>query len=152
MVLGAAEEGRRQGAEWDGVRNFQARNNMRAMKKGDLGFFYQSGDDKAEVGIVKVVKQAHPNLTDATGQWECVDVRRGDRLPKPVMLAEIKANPALKAMVLVKTPASRCSRSRTANGARSAPWAGSPTSYELSAATSQPRVKSTRAALGRATS
>ena len=62
------------GAEWDGVRNFQARNNMRAMKKGDLAFFYHSGDEKQAVGIVKVVKEAHPNSTDATGQWECVDV------------------------------------------------------------------------------
>jgi predicted RNA-binding protein with PUA-like domain len=92
----------RKGAEWDGVRNFQARNNMRKMKLGDLGFFYHSGDDKAAVGIVKVVKEAHPDSTDATGQWECVDVAAVTDLPKPVTLAEIKANPKLKDMVLAR--------------------------------------------------
>ena len=90
------------GAEWDGVRNFQARNNMRAMKKGDLAFFYHSGDEKQAVGIVKVVKEAHPDSTDGTGQWECVDVAAVKELPQPVTLAEIKATPALKAMVLVR--------------------------------------------------
>ena len=92
----------RKGAEWDGVRNFQARNNMRAMKKGDLGFFYHSGEDKAVVGIVKVVKEAHPDSTDATGKWDCVDVASVADLPKPVTLAEIKANPKLKDMVLAR--------------------------------------------------
>jgi predicted RNA-binding protein with PUA-like domain len=92
----------RKGAEWDGVRNFQARNNMRAMKKGDLGFFYHSGEDRAVVGIVKVVKEAHPDSTDATGQWECVDVAAVADLPKPVTLVEIKANPKLKGMVLAR--------------------------------------------------
>jgi predicted RNA-binding protein with PUA-like domain len=91
------------GAEWDGVRNFQARNNMRAMKKGDLAFFYHSGDEKQAVGIVKVVKEAHPDSTDATGQWECVDVAAVKALPQPVTLAKIKATPALKAMVLVRS-------------------------------------------------
>jgi predicted RNA-binding protein with PUA-like domain len=90
------------GAEWDGVRNFQARNNMRAMKKGDLAFFYHSGDEKQAVGIVKVVKEVHPDSTDPTGQWECVDVAAVKALPSPVTLAEIKATPALKSMVLVK--------------------------------------------------
>jgi predicted RNA-binding protein with PUA-like domain len=90
------------GAEWDGVRNFQARNNMRAMKKGDLGFFYHSGDEKQAVGIVKIVKQAHPDSTDGSGQWECVDVAAVIDLPRPVTLAEIKANPKLASMVLVR--------------------------------------------------
>ena len=90
------------GAEWDGVRNFQARNNMRAMRRGDLAFFYHSGDEKQAVGIVKVVKEAHPNSTDGTGQWECVDVAAVKELPQRVTLAEIKATPALKAMVLVR--------------------------------------------------
>lgn len=90
------------GAEWTGVRNFQARNNMRAMKTGDLGLFYLSGADKCAVGIVKVVKEAHPDSTDATGQWECVDVASVADLPKPVTLAEIKANPKLKDMVLAR--------------------------------------------------
>ena len=90
------------GAEWTGVRNYQARNNMRAMQQGDLGFFYLSGADKCVVGIVKVVKEAHKDSTDATGQWECVDVAAVADLPKPVTLAEIKANPKLKDMVLAR--------------------------------------------------
>jgi predicted RNA-binding protein with PUA-like domain len=90
------------GAEWTGVRNYQARNNMRAMKQGDLGFFYLSGADKAVVGIVKVVKQADKDSTDATGHWECVDVAAVADLPKPVTLAAIKANPKLKDMVLAR--------------------------------------------------
>jgi predicted RNA-binding protein with PUA-like domain len=90
------------GAEWDGVRNFQARNNMRAMRRGDLAFVYHSGDERQAVGIVKVVTEAHPDSTDGTGQWECVDVAAVKALPQPVTLAEIKATPALKAMVLVR--------------------------------------------------
>jgi predicted RNA-binding protein with PUA-like domain len=92
----------RNGAEWDGVRNFQARNNMRKMKKGDLAFFYHSGDEKAVVGIVKVVKEAHPDSTDPTGQWECVDVAAVIALPRAVTLAEVKANAKLKDMVLAR--------------------------------------------------
>jgi predicted RNA-binding protein with PUA-like domain len=95
------KEGRK-GAEWDGVRNFQARNNMRKMKKGDLGFFYHTGEEKAVVGIVKVVKEAHPDSTDPSGQWECVDVAAFGDLPRPVTLSEIKANPKLKDMVLAR--------------------------------------------------
>jgi len=95
------KEGRK-GAEWDGVRNFQARGNMRKMRKGDLGFFYHSGDDRCVVGIVKVVNEAHPDSTDPTGQWDCVDVAAVAALPRPVPLAEIKATPALKSMVLVR--------------------------------------------------
>ena len=94
------KEGKK-GAEWDGVRNYQARNNMRAMKKGDLAFFYHSVGEKACVGIVKVVAEAHPDSTDGTGQWECVDVAAVTDLPKSVTLAEIKATPQLKDMVLV---------------------------------------------------
>lgn len=95
------KEGKK-GAEWDGVRNYQARNNMRAMKKGDLAFFYHSVGEKACVGIIKVVAEAHPDSTDGTGQWECVDVAAVADLPKPVTLAEIKGTPQLKDMVLVK--------------------------------------------------
>jgi predicted RNA-binding protein with PUA-like domain len=95
------KEGRK-GAEWEGVRNFQARNNMRAMKKGDLAFFYHSGEEKGVVGIVKVIKEAHPDSTDGSGVWECVDVAAVTDLPNPVTLAEIKATPALKSMVLVR--------------------------------------------------
>jgi predicted RNA-binding protein with PUA-like domain len=89
------------GAEWDGVRNYQARNVMRAMKKGDLGFFYHSGDERRVVGVVKVVAEAHPDSTDGTGAWECVDVAAVADVPRPVTLAEIKANLELKDMVLV---------------------------------------------------
>ena len=89
------------GAEWDGVRNYQARNTMRAMKKGDLAFFYHSVGEKACVGIVKVVAEAHPDSTDGSGKWECVDVAAVTDLPKPVTLAEIKDTPQLKDMVLV---------------------------------------------------
>jgi predicted RNA-binding protein with PUA-like domain len=97
------KEGKK-GAEWDGVRNFQARNNMRKMNKGDLAFFYHTGDEKSVVGIVKVVKQAHAESTDPTGQWECVDVAAVKALPRPVALAEIKANSKLKDMVLARVP------------------------------------------------
>ncbi|MCX5494709.1 EVE domain-containing protein [Kaistia dalseonensis] len=89
------------GQEWDGVRNYQARNNMRAMQVGDRGFFYHSNEGKAIVGIVEVVKLAHPDSTDGTGQWECVDIRAVRDLPKPYSLAEAKAEPRLKGMALV---------------------------------------------------
>jgi predicted RNA-binding protein with PUA-like domain len=92
----------RKGAEWSGVRNFQARNNMRKMRKGDLAFFYHTGEEKAVVGIVKVVKEAHAESTDPTGQWEAVDVAAVKALPQPVTLAEIKANSKLKDMVLAR--------------------------------------------------
>jgi predicted RNA-binding protein with PUA-like domain len=95
------KEGRK-GTEWDGVRNFQARNHMRAMRRGDLAFFYHSGAEKSVVGIVKVVADAHPDSTDGTGQWECVDVAAVAGLPRPVTLAEIKAESSLKSMVLVR--------------------------------------------------
>jgi len=95
------KEGRK-GAEWGGVRNYQARNNMRAMRKGDFGFFYHTGEEKRIVGIVKVVKEAHPESTDGSGLWECVDVAAVRDLPKPVTLAEIKATPKLEDMVLVR--------------------------------------------------
>ena len=90
------------GAEWDGVRNYQARNNMRAMRTGDLAFFYHSVGEKACVGIVKVVAESHPDSTDTTGKWDCVDVVAVTALPTPVTLEEIKATPKLKDMVLVK--------------------------------------------------
>ena len=81
------------GQEWDGVRNFQARSNMRAMKKGDRGFFYHTGDEKRVVGIVEVIAEAHPESKDKTGTWECVDLQAVADVPKPVTLAEIKAEP-----------------------------------------------------------
>lgn len=90
------------GAEWDGVRNYQARNTMRAMKKGDLAFFYHSVGDREVVGIVKVVAEAHPDSTDGSGTWECVDVAAVMPIPKPVSLDTIKTEPTLEDMVLVK--------------------------------------------------
>lgn len=91
----------RKGEPWDGVRNYLARNNMRAMKKGDLGFFYHSNEGKEIVGIVEVVKEAHPDPKDDTGKWQCVTVAAVTALPKPVTLAEAKANDKLANMSLV---------------------------------------------------
>ncbi|TCT11779.1 putative RNA-binding protein with PUA-like domain [Tepidamorphus gemmatus] len=90
------------GTPWDGVRNYQARNNMRAMAVGDLGFFYHSVDEKRIVGIVKVIAPIHPDPTDTTGTWECVDIAAVEPLPRPVSLDDIKAAPDLAGMVLVK--------------------------------------------------
>ncbi|WP_011582519.1 MULTISPECIES: EVE domain-containing protein [Chelativorans] len=90
-----------QGQEWDGVRNYQARNNMRAMKVGDLGFFYHSVKETSVVGIVEVIAPAHPDSTTDDPRWECVDIRAVLDVPKPVSLEEIKTNPKLKDMVLV---------------------------------------------------
>jgi predicted RNA-binding protein with PUA-like domain len=90
------------GTQWDGVRNYAARNNMRAMKKGEQGFFYHSGSGKEIVGIVEVSAAAHPDSTDKSGQWACVDIRAVRDLPKPVSILAIKAEPRLKNMALVK--------------------------------------------------
>lgn len=89
------------GQEWDGVRNYQARNNMRAMTAGDLGFFYHSQSEKAVVGIVEVVAEAHPDSTTDDERWECVDIRAVRPLPNPVTLEMCKADARLKDMVLV---------------------------------------------------
>ena len=91
------------GEPWDGVRNYQARNNMRAMRVGDLGFFYHSGEDKEIVGIVEVCALAHPDPKDDSGVWQCVDVRAVADMAKPVSLAAAKANPKLSEMALVRT-------------------------------------------------
>ena len=74
------------GQEWDGVRNFQARNHMRAMHLGDHGFFYHSGKERQIVGIVEVVGEAHPESKDATGAWDCVDLKAVTDMPNPVTL------------------------------------------------------------------
>jgi predicted RNA-binding protein with PUA-like domain len=89
------------GEAWDGVRNYQARNNMRAMQLGDLGFFYHSGDEREVVGILEVSALAHPDPKDDTGTWQCVDVRALKPLPKPVTLVAVKENPKLSKMMLV---------------------------------------------------
>ena len=91
-----------EGEEWTGVRNYQARNYMRAMQLGDRGFFYHSNDGRAVVGIVEVAKLAHKDSTAKEDAWECVDIRAVMDVPRHVTLDEIKADPKLKDMVLVK--------------------------------------------------
>ena len=94
---------RKKGEPWTGVRNFVARNNMKAMQLGDRGFFYHSNEGKEVVGIVEVIALAHPDATDETGVWKCVDVRAVMDMPKPVTLAAVKANPKLADMSLVRS-------------------------------------------------
>lgn len=89
------------GEEWDGVRNYQARNNMREMKLGDLGFFYHSVNEKSVVGIVEVCREVHPDSTTDDARWECVDIRALRPLLKPVTLDMCKQDPRLADMVLV---------------------------------------------------
>ena len=89
------------GEEWDGVRNYQARNFMRSMQVGDRGFFYHSQKDKEIVGIVEVIAEAHPDSTTDDERWECVDIKAVGPVPAPVTLADIKSNPKLANMVLV---------------------------------------------------
>jgi predicted RNA-binding protein with PUA-like domain len=87
---------------WNGVRNHQASNNMKAMKKGDRAFFYHSNEGLAVVGIVEIVKEYYPDPTDAAGKFGMVDVKAVAPMKTPVTMKEIKATPALKDMVLVK--------------------------------------------------
>ena len=90
----------KEGAEWTGIRNHTAQRNLRAMKKGELAFFYHTGKEKAVVGIVKVIAEAHPDSTDTA--WGAVDVGAVEPLPKPVSLAQIKADRRLSGMALVR--------------------------------------------------
>ncbi|MBV7410963.1 EVE domain-containing protein [Maritimibacter sp. DP1N21-5] len=91
-----------EGQEWDGVRNYQARNFMREMAAGDQGFFYHSVDEKRVVGIVEVCAESHPDSTTDDERWDCVDVRALRPLASPVTLDTIKSDPRLAEMVLVK--------------------------------------------------
>ncbi|MCB1510375.1 MAG: EVE domain-containing protein [Hyphomicrobiaceae bacterium] len=91
----------KKGQEWDGVRNYLARNNMRAMKLGDLGFFYHSNAGKDIVGICEVCALAHPDSTTDDDRWDCVDIRAVCEVPNPVTLADVKASPKLAKMSLV---------------------------------------------------
>ena len=93
----------RNGEPWEGVRNFLARSNMKAMRLGDRGFFYHSNVGKEIVGIVEVCALAHPDASDATGVWQCVDVRAIADMPRAVTLAAVKANPKLAQMALVRS-------------------------------------------------
>jgi predicted RNA-binding protein with PUA-like domain len=90
------------GTQWDGVRNYAARNNMKAMKIGDLGFFYHSNEGLDIVGIVEVCKLAHPDTTTDDPRWECVDIRAVKDVPNPPTLEQVKANPELSDMALVR--------------------------------------------------
>ncbi|MEM7236542.1 MAG: EVE domain-containing protein [Pseudomonadota bacterium] len=90
------------GEEWDGVRNYQARNNMREMRLGDLGFFYHSVNEKRIVGIVEVCAESHPDSTTDDPRWDCVDVKAVAPVPRPVTLAEVKAEPRLSDFALVR--------------------------------------------------
>lgn len=89
-------------AEWDGVRNYQAANNMKAMKLGDLGFFYHSVNEKRIVGIVEVVKEYYPDPSDPKGRFGMVDVKAVKPVQRPVTLAEIKGEPRLETLALVR--------------------------------------------------
>ncbi len=87
---------------WDGVRNYQARNNLKEMKKNDLCFFYHSVTERSIVGIVKVVKEYYPDPTDKTGRFVVVDVKATKKLKNPVSLDQIKENSKLQDIALVK--------------------------------------------------
>jgi predicted RNA-binding protein with PUA-like domain len=84
------------------VRNYQARNFMREMRVGDLGFFYHSQKDKAVVGIVEVIAESHPDSSTDDPRWDCVDIKAVKPLPRPVTLDQVKADPRLSDMVLVR--------------------------------------------------
>ena len=87
---------------WDGVRNYRARNNLQAMKVGDEALFYHSVSEKQIVGIVRISRAGLPDPRDDSGTWAAVEIEPGERFAKPVTLAEIKAEPSLAAMELVK--------------------------------------------------
>jgi predicted RNA-binding protein with PUA-like domain len=89
------------GEEWHGVRNYQARNNMRAMKVGDLGFFYHSNIGKAVVGIVEVCRESLPDSTTEDPRWDCVMIRAVRPFARQVTLEDCKVEPGLEKMVLV---------------------------------------------------
>jgi predicted RNA-binding protein with PUA-like domain len=92
------------GEAWTGVRNFIARGNLKAMKKGERAFFYHTGDEKQVVGIVQVIREAYKDPSDEKGVFLAVDVEAEKPFPKPVTLAAVKAEPRLKDMALAKYP------------------------------------------------
>ncbi len=89
---------------WDGVRNFEARNNLRAMKKGDRVLYYHSGEGKEIVGIAKVVRESYPDPTAADGDWSSVDLASHKRLTRPVTLATLKADKRLASLAMLRKP------------------------------------------------
>ena len=90
------------GEEWDGVRNYQARNFMREMSLGDRGFFYHSQKEKSVVGIVEVCAESHPDSSTTDSRWDCVDIKAVRAFVRPVSLDQIKADPRLHEMILVR--------------------------------------------------
>ena len=92
------------GDAWTGVRNFRARGHLNAMKKGDLAFFYHTGDEKQVVGVVEIIREAYPDPTDKEGVFKAVDLKAVKPLKQPVTLAAVKADKRLKDMVLAKQP------------------------------------------------
>ena len=89
------------GEEWDGIRNYQARNNMRAMKLGDRGFFYHSNLGKEVVGVVEVIRESTPDSTTDDPRWDCVWIKAVKPFARPVTLDQCKVQPGLENMVLV---------------------------------------------------
>lgn len=87
---------------WDGVRNFQARNNLRQIARGDQCLIYHSGDERAVVGIAEVIRESYPDVDPEGGDWVQVDLKPVRALAQPVTLAQIKASTALKEMPLIK--------------------------------------------------
>jgi len=90
------------GEEWDGVRNYQARNIMREMSVGDRGFFYHSQTEKAVVGVVEVIAKAHPDSTTDDERWECVDIKAVEPVKTPVTLEMVKGDARLSEMALIR--------------------------------------------------
>lgn len=89
-------------AEWDGVRNYQANNNLKAMRKGDRAFFYHSVDEKRIVGVLEVVREHYPDPSDGSGRFGMVDFRAVAPVRRPVTLNEVKAHPELQGMALLR--------------------------------------------------
>jgi len=87
---------------WTGVRNHTAKNNLKAMRTGELAFFYHSNVGKEIVGVVEVVRRAYPDPTAETGDWVCVDMRTVGPMPAPVSLAAMKADPELAGLALIR--------------------------------------------------
>ena len=92
------------GEPWTGVRNFTAREHLKEMKKGEHAFFYHTGDEKQVVGIVEIIREAYKDPTDEKGIFYCVDTRAVKPFATPVTLAEVKAHPKLKTMILARQP------------------------------------------------
>src|SRR5580704_10167793 len=94
-------------AVWDGIRSFEARNNLRAMKKGDLVLYYHSNEGKAVVGVAKVSREAFPDETgkgDGKGDWSAVELEPVKALPRPVTLDELRAHKTLSKMMIIRRP------------------------------------------------